>query len=78
MLGDSLVKFCVGRLCVSVSSITSKALLFLSAGSVIHAINDEQDIRRMGGLKTLVPFTYCMVVTGSLALLIRHIVKFFI
>jgi proton-translocating NADH-quinone oxidoreductase chain L len=41
-----------------------KALLFLGAGSVIHAINDEQDIRKMGGLKNLIPFTYSMIVVG--------------
>lgn len=46
-----------------------KALLFLSAGSVIHAINDEQDMRKMGGLKNLVPYTYSMMVIGSLALI---------
>jgi NADH-ubiquinone oxidoreductase chain 5 len=46
-----------------------KALLFLSAGSVIHAINDEQDMRKMGGLKNLLPFTYSMMVIGSLALM---------
>ena len=46
-----------------------KALLFLSAGSIIHAVNDEQDMRKMGGLKNLVPFTYVMVVIGSLALI---------
>ena len=46
-----------------------KALLFLSAGSVIHAVNDEQDMRKMGGLKNLVPFTYSMIVIGSLALI---------
>ena len=45
-----------------------KALLFLGAGSVIHSINDEQDMRKMGGLKNLIPFTYSMMVTGSLAL----------
>ena len=45
-----------------------KALLFLSAGSIIHAVNDEQDMRKMGGLKNLLPFTYAMVVIGSLAL----------
>jgi proton-translocating NADH-quinone oxidoreductase chain L len=39
-----------------------KALLFLSAGSIIHAVNDEQDMRKMGGLKNLLPFTYTMVV----------------
>jgi len=46
-----------------------KALLFLGAGSVIHAVSDEQDIRKMGGLKKLVPFTYSMMVIGSLALI---------
>ena len=46
-----------------------KALLFLSAGSVIHAINDNQDLWKMGGLKKLVPFTYVTVITGSVALI---------
>ena len=46
-----------------------KALLFLGAGSVIHAVNDEQDMRKMGGLKNLLPFTYAMIVIGSLALI---------
>ena len=46
-----------------------KALLFLSAGSIIHAVNDEQDMRKMGGLKTLIPFSYVSVVIGSLALI---------
>ena len=46
-----------------------KALLFLGAGSVIHAVADEQDMRKMGGLKRLVPFTYSMIVIGSLALI---------
>ena len=45
-----------------------KALLFLGAGSVIHSVSDEQDIRKMGGLKQLIPFTYSMMVVGSLAL----------
>ena len=35
-----------------------KALLFLCAGSVIHAVADEQDMRRMGGLRNLLPFTF--------------------
>src|SRR5688572_29192833 len=35
-----------------------KALLFLSMGSIIHAMSDEQDFRRMGGLVKLLPFTY--------------------
>ena len=46
-----------------------KALLFLSAGSVIHAVSDEQDMRKMGGLKNFVPFTYSMMLIGSLALM---------
>ena len=46
-----------------------KALLFMSAGAVIHAISDEQDLRRMGGLVQLIPFTYCMMLIGSLALM---------
>ena len=45
-----------------------KALLFLSAGSIIHSLSDEQDIRRMGGLQKILPFTYVMVIIGSLAL----------
>lgn len=46
-----------------------KALLFLSAGSVIHAVSDEQDMRKMGGLKKLIPFTYSVITIGSLALI---------
>lgn len=46
-----------------------KALLFLSAGSVIHAMNDEQDMRKMGGLLKILPFTYTMFLIGSFALL---------
>jgi len=46
-----------------------KALLFLGAGAVIHAVNDEQDMRKMGGLKNLVPFTYSAMTIGSLALI---------
>lgn len=45
-----------------------KALLFLSAGSVIHAMSDEQDMRKMGGLASLLPFTYAMMLIGSLSL----------
>jgi NADH-ubiquinone oxidoreductase chain 5 len=46
-----------------------KALLFLSAGSVIHAVNDEQDMRKLGGLINILPFTYAMILIGSLALI---------
>jgi proton-translocating NADH-quinone oxidoreductase chain L len=45
-----------------------KALLFLSAGSMIHALGDEQDLRKMGGLAQVLPYTYGMIVIGSLAL----------
>jgi NADH-quinone oxidoreductase subunit L len=45
-----------------------KALLFLGAGSVIHAMSDEQDMRRMGGIWTKVPVTYAVMWIGSLAL----------
>ena len=44
-----------------------KALLFLSAGSVIHAMADEQDMRRMGGLVRVLPRTYAMMFIGSVA-----------
>ncbi|GAN79715.1 NADH-quinone oxidoreductase subunit L [Acidocella aminolytica] len=46
-----------------------KALLFLAAGSVIHAMSDEQDIRLMGGLAGKLPFTCAMMLIGSLALI---------
>ena len=46
-----------------------KALLFLSAGAVIHALSDEQDMRKMGGVAKLLPFTYAMMFIGSLALI---------
>lgn len=45
-----------------------KALLFLGAGAVIHALSDEQDMRKMGGLKNLLPFSYAVSLIGSLAL----------
>ncbi|MCW4114528.1 NADH-quinone oxidoreductase subunit L [Aurantimonas sp. MSK8Z-1] len=45
-----------------------KALLFLGAGSVIHAVSDEQDMRKMGGLRKHIPVTYWMMVIGTLAL----------
>lgn len=46
-----------------------KALLFLSAGAVIHAISSEQDMRRLGALLRILPYTYAMFVIGSLALM---------
>jgi len=45
-----------------------KALLFLSAGSVIHALSGEQDIRKMGGLKAKIPWTHSLFLVGTLAI----------
>src|SRR6187551_3260300 len=45
-----------------------KALMFLGSGSVIYAMHHEQDIRNMGGLKDKIPFTYIVMVIGTLAL----------
>ena len=45
-----------------------KALLFLGAGAVIHAMSDEQDMRKMGGIWRAIPLTYALMWIGSLAL----------
>jgi NADH-quinone oxidoreductase subunit L len=45
-----------------------KALLFLGAGSVIHGLHEEQDIRKMGGLRKLLPVTYLTFLIGNLAI----------
>lgn len=45
-----------------------KALLFLSAGSIIHAVNNEQDMRKIGGVKFTLPLSYICIVVGSLSL----------
>jgi NADH-ubiquinone oxidoreductase chain 5 len=46
-----------------------KALLFLSAGAVIHAMADQQDVRKLGGLINFLPFTYTAILIGSLSLM---------
>lgn len=46
-----------------------KALLFLSAGAVLHAIMDEQDMRKMGNLINFLPLTYVSFIIGSLSLM---------
>nr|YP_009325894.1 NADH dehydrogenase subunit 5 [Choreocolax polysiphoniae]APC24886.1 NADH dehydrogenase subunit 5 [Choreocolax polysiphoniae] len=67
--------FCCGLSCYNISLFHLfnhaffKALLFLSAGSVIHAIKSEQDIRRMGSLVSFLPLTYIFMLIGSLTLI---------
>lgn len=46
-----------------------KALLFLSAGSLIHGLQNEQDIRKIGGLRKVLPFTYSIITVGSFSLI---------
>jgi NADH-quinone oxidoreductase subunit L len=56
-----------------------KALLFLGAGSVIHAMHHEQDMRRMGGLAGKLKFTYAMMLVGTLSLTgvgVPHLIGF--
>ena len=71
-LGYMFVAAGVGAFQVSIFHLIShaffKALLFLSAGSVIHAMSDEQDMRKMGGIWRMIPWTYALMWVGSLAL----------
>jgi NADH-ubiquinone oxidoreductase chain 5 len=46
-----------------------KALLFLAAGSLIHGLSDEQDLRKIGGLRRILPFTYSIITIGSFSLI---------
>jgi NADH:ubiquinone oxidoreductase subunit 5 (subunit L)/multisubunit Na+/H+ antiporter MnhA subunit len=56
----------------------TKGLLFLASGSVIHAVGDEQDMRRMGGLRRKIPITYATMVLGAVAMAgIPPLVPFF-
>jgi NADH-quinone oxidoreductase subunit L len=71
-LGYMFVAAGVGAYQVSIFHLIThaffKALLFLSAGSVIHAVHGEQDMRKMGGLWKFIPITYTVMWIGSLAL----------
>ncbi|RYE14957.1 MAG: hypothetical protein EOP45_18980 [Sphingobacteriaceae bacterium] len=46
-----------------------KALLFICAGGIIHSMRDEQDLRRLGGLVSYLPFTYAVMLVGSLSII---------
>lgn len=49
--------------------IVFKAVLFLAAGGVLHSMSDQQDMRRLGGLINFLPFTYTIILIGSLSLM---------
>lgn len=71
-LGYMFVALGVGAYSTAMFHVTThaffKALLFLSAGSVIHAVGGEQDIRKMGGLKKKLPITFAVFMIGTLAI----------
>ena len=71
-LGYMFVALGVGAYAVGIFHLFThaffKALLFLGSGSVIHAMSDEQDMRKMGGLRTRIPVTYWLMIIGTLAL----------
>ncbi len=71
-LGYMFVALGVGAYSTSLFHVTThaffKALLFLAAGSVIHAMSGEQDIRKMGGLRKKLPITYLVFLIGTLAI----------
>ena len=72
-LGFMFVALGVGAYSTALFHVTThaffKALLFLAAGSVIHAMSGEQDIRKMGGLKKKLPITYFVFLIGTLAII---------
>ncbi len=72
-LGFMFVALGVGAYSTALFHVTThaffKALLFLAAGSVIHAMSGEQDIRKMGGLKKKLPVTYLVFLIGTLAII---------
>jgi NADH-quinone oxidoreductase subunit L len=71
-LGMMVAALGVGAYSTAIFHVTThaffKALLFLGAGSVIHAMGGEQDIRRMGGLKKKLPVTFAVFLVGTLAI----------
>jgi len=71
-LGYMFVALGVGSYSTGLFHVTThaffKALLFLAAGSVIHAMSGEQDIRKMGGLRKKLPITYLVFLVGTLAI----------
>jgi NADH-quinone oxidoreductase subunit L len=71
-LGYMMIGLGVGGVAVGMFHLIThaffKALLFLGAGSVIHGCHEEQDIRRMGGLKRFMPITFYTYAAGMLAL----------
>src|SRR5580698_7199940 len=71
-LGYMMIGLGVGGVAIGVFHLIAhaffKALLFLGAGSVIHGCHEEQDIRRMGGLKKFMPITFYTYAAGMLAL----------
>lgn len=71
-LGLLFVALGMGAYTVAIFHVTThaffKALLFLGSGSVIHAVSEEQDIRKMGGLKNKIPVTHITFLIGTLAI----------
>lgn len=71
-LGYMFLALGVGAFSAGVFHVTThaffKALLFLAAGSVIHALHHEQDIRKMGGLKKFLPITHLVFLIGTFAI----------
>ncbi len=71
-LGLMVVALGLGAYTVAIFHVTThaffKALLFLGSGSVIHGMSEEQDIRKMGGLKKIMPITHATFLIGTLAI----------
>lgn len=71
-LGLMVVALGLGAYSVAIFHVTThaffKALLFLGSGSVIHGMSEEQDIRKMGGLRKIMPITHLTFLIGTLAI----------